>query len=84
MSGPLLEFALDDSALVNDLIEPTIESRQRFGDAIGALIRAVCTGARWRVRVGNPFELPRQRVETLIDGGKVIATGVLVVVRTPI
>ena len=79
MSGPLLEFALDDSALVNDLIEPTIESRQRFGDAIG-----VCSGARWRVRVGNPFELPRQRVETLIDGGKVIATDVLVVIRTPI
>ena len=65
---------------MNDLIEAAIESRQRVRDAIGALVGAACAAARLRVRVRQPFELPRHGVETLIDGGEVFAAGVLVVV----
>ena len=69
------------AALVNDLIEPAIEPRQRIRDAIGALVRAAGAAARLRIRLRHAFELPRQGVETLIDGGEVFADGVLVVVR---
>ena len=66
---------------MNDLIEAAIEPRQRVRDAIGALVGAACAATRFRVRVRHAFELPRQGVETLIDGGEVLADGVLVVVR---
>jgi hypothetical protein len=36
------------------------------------------------IRKGHAFELPGQRVETLVDGGEVLADLVLVVVRLSI
>ena len=81
VSWALLEFARGGAALVNDLIEPAIEPRQRVGDAIGALVGAAGGASRFRLRLRHAFELPRQGVETLIDGGEVFAAGVLVVVR---
>ena len=66
---------------MNDLIEAAIEPRQRIGDAIGALVGAAGAASRLRVGLRHAFELPRQGIETLIDGGEVFADGVLVVVR---
>ena len=77
----MLEFARGRAALVNDLIESAIEPRQRVGDAVGALVGAAGARARRRIGMRHAFELPRQGVETLVDGGEVFAAGVLVVVR---
>ena len=80
----VLESTRGGAALVDDLIEAAVEPRQRIGDAVGALVGAAGDATRLRFRLRHAFELPGQGIETLIDGGKVIATGVLVVVRTPI
>jgi hypothetical protein len=81
------------AAFLNDLIEPPVEPRQRFCDTVGA---ARFGGWAWsgawlrihmrrshrrRIRMSHAFELPSQRVETIVDGGEVLADGVLVVVR---
>jgi hypothetical protein len=77
----MLELARGDPALMNDLIEPAIQPRQRVRNAVGALVNAAGVGTRGGIRLRHAFELPRQGVETLIDGGEVFAAGVLVVVR---
>ena len=77
----LLESTRGGAALVDDLIEAAVEPRQRIGDAIGALVGAAGDASRFRLRLRHAFELPRQGIETLIDGGEVLAIGVLVVVR---
>jgi hypothetical protein len=66
---------------VDDLIEAAVEPRQRIGDAISALVGAAGDASRFRLRLRHSFELPRQGIETLINGGEVLAIGVLVVVR---
>ena len=81
VSWTLLESTRGGAALVNDLIEAAIKPRQRIGDAIGALVGAAGGASRFRLRLRHAFELPRQGIETLVDGGEVLAVGVLVVVR---
>jgi len=66
---------------VNDLIEAAVKPRQRIRDPIGALVGAACDATWLRLRLRHAFELPRQGIETLVDGGEVLAAGVLVVVR---
>ena len=82
------DMAWGRAAFVDNLVEPAVEPGQCFGDAVGRGLRhwdrRGCRGnrrARLRIRVRHAFELPRQRVETLIDGGEVLAAGVLVVVN---
>ena len=77
----LLESTRGGAALLDDLIEAAVEPRQRIGDAVGALVGAAGDAARLRFRLRHAFELPGQGIETLIDGGEVLAAGVLVVVR---
>ena len=77
----MLKFGRGDATLLDDLIEPAIEPGEGVRDAVGALVGACCGGARGCICVRHAFELPRQGVETLIDGGEVFAIGVLVVVR---
>jgi hypothetical protein len=77
----LLESARGGAALVDDLIETAVEPRQRIGDAVGALVGAPGGTSRFRLGLRHAFELPRQGIETLVDGGEVLAVGVLVVVR---
>ena len=81
VSRALLESDRGAAAFLNDLIEAAIKPRQRVGDAIGALVGAAGGASRVRPRLRHAFELPRQGIETLIDGGEVFAAGVLVVVR---
>jgi len=81
ISRPLPDFDRAAAALVNDLIEAAIEPRQRVGDAVGALVGAAGDASRFRLGLRHAFELPRQGIETLVDGGEVLAAGVLVVVR---
>ena len=69
------------AAFLNDLIEAPVEPGQRIGDAIGALAGAARHALRFYLGLRHAFELPRQGVETLIDGGEILASGVLVVVR---
>ena len=77
----LLESTRGGAALMDDLIEAAVEPRQRIGDAVGALVGAAGDATRLRFRLRHAFELPGQGIETLIDGGEVLAAGVLVVVR---
>ena len=81
VSWTLLESDRGGAALLNDLIEAAVKPRQSIGDAIGALVGAAGDASRFRLRLRHAFELPRQGIETLIDGGEVLAVGVLVVVR---
>ena len=78
---PAFDRAGGCTALLDDLVEPAIKSRQGVRNAIGALVRLAGIRAWGRVRGHHAFKLPRQGVETLIDGGEVFADGVLVVVR---
>ena len=79
---------------MNDLIEAAIETGQSFRDAVGAGCRRwrVCLRGRCRrgrnstrlhIGVRHAFELPRQRIETLVDGSEVFAD-VFVVIRFPV
>jgi hypothetical protein len=70
---------------VNDLIEAAIEAGERLCDTVGRCGR----GRRrrrstpFRVAVCHAFELSRQRIETLVDGGEVFAD-IVVVIRFPV
>ena len=66
----------------DDLVEPAIEPCQRLRDAVGrTLIGAGRAGdAPAALDCANAFELPREIVETIVDGGEVVADRVLVVV----
>ena len=71
------------------LIEPAVEPRQRFGDAIGRRRRGHGrrrrrARSRRRIGTGHARELPRQVVKTLIDGGEVVGCDLIVVVRLSI
>jgi hypothetical protein len=61
----------------DDLIEPAVEPRQRVGDAVGRVgARAAArAGAAFaaKLALGHACELPREVVETLGDGGEVVA-----------
>lgn len=83
VSWTLLESTRGGAALVNDLIEAAIEPRQRVGDAVGALVGAAGDASRFRLGLRHAFELPRQGIETLVDGGEVFAD-VIVVIRFPV
>jgi hypothetical protein len=67
---------------MNDLIEAAIETGECLCHAVGR-----CRGRRnrapFRVAVRHAFELLRQRIETLVDGGEVFAD-VVVVIRFPV
>ena len=71
---------------MNDLIEAAVEPGECLGDAVGRR-RVRCrrrrNSARVRVGVRHAFELSRQRIETLVDGGEVFAD-VIVVIRFPV
>ena len=77
----MLEIVRGRPPFVNDLIEAAIEPRQRVRHAIGTSVCRARTASRLCSRLRHAFELPRQEVETLIDGGEVVADGVLVVVQ---
>lgn len=76
------------AAFGDDLVETAIEFRQRLGDALGRAVLAVIVLrmalARADLRLRDAFELTREIVETLVDGGKLIACSVFVVLVIPI
>jgi len=59
-------------------------SRANASDTRSA--RSSPPGAVWRscIRLRHAFELARQRVETIVDGGEILASGVIVVFRLPV
>ena len=90
ITRPLPDFARGGAALVNDLIEAAVEPGQGLGDAVGCLRRCWhvrrrrgSSGTRLRVGLRHAFELPRQRIETIVDGSEVLAD-VFVVIRFPV
>ncbi len=70
---------------MNDLVEAAVEPGECLGDAVGRRGRCGrrCNSSRVRVGVRHAFELSRQRIETLVDGGEVFAD-VIVVIRFPV
>jgi hypothetical protein len=71
---------------MNDLVEAAIETGECLCDAVGrrrVRCRRRCNSTRVRVGVRHAFELSRQRIETLVDGGEVFAD-VIVVIRFPV
>jgi hypothetical protein len=75
-----MEFVRGGATLGDDLVKPAVQPGHGIREVVRALVRLRDQG-RLGVGVRHAFELPRQDVETLIDGGKVCANGVLVVVR---
>jgi hypothetical protein len=75
-----MEFVGGVAALGDDLVKPAVQPGHGIREVVCALVRLRDQG-RLGVGVRHTFELPRQDIETLINGGKVCANGVLVVVR---
>jgi hypothetical protein len=71
-----VEVASRRAALLDHLIESAVEPRQRVGDAVRS---ALLAGARRCVRLSHALKLPRQVVETLVDGREVVADHLVVV-----
>jgi len=71
---------------MNDLVEAAIETGKCLCHAVRrrrGRCRRRCNSTRVRVGVRHAFELPRQRIETLIDGSEIFAD-VVVVIRFPV
>ena len=71
---------------MNDLIEAAIETGECLCHAVGRRRVRCCrhrNRAPFRVSVRHAFELARQGIETLVDGGEVFAD-VIVVIRFPV
>jgi hypothetical protein len=71
---------------MNDLIEAAIETGEGLCDPVGRCcgrFRRRRRSTPFRVAVCHAFELPRQRIETLVDGSEVLAD-IVVVTRFPV
>jgi hypothetical protein len=83
-SRPSQRVPAGGAAFGDHLIEPAVEARQRFGDAIGRR-RSMLDwrrSSRERLRsmlVRHAFELTRQLVETIVDRREVVMDGLVVI-----
>ena len=85
MIDAALNFGRRIARLCDHVVETAIKPRKCVGDAIGRLLlrnaagvlSAGCRGLR------KAFELARQVVETIVDGGEVFANRIIVVVVVP-
>jgi hypothetical protein len=71
---------------MNDLVEAAIETGECLCDAVGRCFgrcRRRRRSTPLRVALRHAFELSRQRIETLVDGGEVFAD-IVVVIRFPV
>jgi hypothetical protein len=75
-------FTSGDSPSADHLVQPAIESRQRFGDAVaGSRASLLRAAAPPEAVLREMFDMPRQLVEALVDGSEFIAEHVLVAAR---